>query len=277
MLANSRVIHINSRDRVSGTNENFVFSFNLGINEVYTHCCVLQASIPVSYYMIQDGYNTFTLQEGIDTVVLTVEPGNYNTNSFKTLMTSLLNTNSPNLFTYAININNSFNNCNNGKFTFTVTGNAGVQPDFIFTDNLFEQFGFPENTTASFLADSLVSTNVVNFIPEQTLYIFSDLVQTKNNNSTGVLQEVYAVNAEPYTCIVYQCPEIIGCSKYINNAKTNSFSIILKNEDGQTIDLNGRNMLLTVLLFKPDDVYERAKHFMQYITLNIENKNNFSI
>lgn len=272
MLSNSRVVHINSRDRVSGTNEQFMYSFNMGSNEVYTHCCVLQASVPVSYYMIQNGFNTFQLKEGISTVSIAIPPGNYNTSSFRTILIGLLNQNSPTLFTYNVVMNNSFSSTNNGLFYYSVTGNAGVQPQFIFTDNMYEQFGFPINSTISFVGDAAVSQSVVNFIPEQTLYIYSDLVQTKNNNSSGVLQELYAMNAEPYSCITYQCQEIAGCTKVLNNAKTNSFSIILKNEDGQTIDLNGRNMNFSILLYKPDDVYEMAKNFMKYITFNIDSQ-----
>ena len=209
-----------------------------------------------------------TLQEGVLTATITIPPGHYNKNSFMTILISLLNTNSPNRFTYAITMNNEFSNTNNGFMYFTVSGNGGVQPDFIFTDYLYEQYGFNANSTVSFVSDALTSTNVVNFIPEQTLYIKSSLVKTRSNNSNGVLQELFASNAQPYQCISYQCTELEAKSKEINDAKTNSFSIVLQNEGKEVINLNGRNMLLTLLLYKKDDIYDKAKSFMKYLVLN---------
>ena len=230
MISNSRIIHVNSRDRTSGADENFTYSFNLSPDEHYTHCCVLQASVPVSYYLIQDGYNTMTLKEGVATATITVPPGNDNTNSCMTVVAELLNSGSPNGWTYAITMNNSFTSTNNGLMYFSVSGNSS-QPEFILTTNMYEQFGFNANSTNVFVGNALTSTNVVNFIPEQTLYIYSDLVKNRSNNGKGVLQEIFASNQ----VAIYQCIDIEAYSKEINNNKTNSFSIILQNEDQNTI------------------------------------------
>ena len=108
MITASRVIHINSANRTSGSNESFTTTFSLGSDESYTHCCVLQASIPNSYYLVQENFNVFNLEEKGVAIPITVPPGNYNSRSFITIVKNLLNAYSPNLFVYDININNSY-------------------------------------------------------------------------------------------------------------------------------------------------------------------------
>ncbi len=263
-MQSSKIIHVNSSDRVSGTNEKFKYTFALSLEEHYTHCVVLQASIPISYYLIQQGYNTFTLSENGTPVVISIPAGNYNIVSFIRTVVPLLNSNSPHGYTYAIAKNDPFVTVDDGKFYYTVSGNGSVQPQFIFGENVYEQFGFNANSTVSFVANALTSTNVVDFIPEQTLYIYSDLVQTKNNNTLGILQELFTSNYVPYSNIAYQCTSLEGYSKQINDHKTNSFSIVLQNESGQIMNLNGRDMLLTILLYKKDDFPDIVKKYIKY-------------
>lgn len=264
MLSNSRVVHVNSADRITGTNEQFTYSINMSPDEHYTHCCVLQASVPYSYFLVQGTYNTFELKEGVSSTTITVPAGNYNEHSFSVVVVSLLNANSPNGFVYAMTKKNSFNDTDDGKFYYTVSNNGGVQPQFVFGNYLHEQFGFTSNSTNAFVADSLVSTNVINFIPEQTLYIYSDLVKISKNNTDGVLQEIFANNNKPFTCVNYQCQAFEAYSKEINDTKTNSFTISLQNENGQIMNLNGRNMLITLLLYKKEDFYQIAKQYIKY-------------
>jgi hypothetical protein len=267
MISTSRIIHINSQDRISGTNENFTYSYEQTQQESYTHCVVLGASIPVSYYLVQDGYNTFDLKENTTTVTITVPAGNYNTNSFANVVSQLMTANSPLGYTYAITMNNSFTNVNTGLFTYTVTGHS-FQPQLIFTTNLYEQFGFDENTTVSFVAGTLTSINVCNFVPESTIYIYSDIVKTNSNNGRGVLQELFPSNVIPYGTITYQCTAVDAYSKEINISKTNAFTIVIKNENDQVMNLNGRNMLISLLLYKKDDIFNVAKQYIKYNLTN---------
>jgi len=269
MISNSRILHINSDDRISGTASNFTWSYKKSGDEVYDRVCLLSASIPLSYYLIQDGYNTFQLRENVTTVTITVPAGNYNTTSFATTVSALLTASSPTSFVYAISMNNIFTTVNTGKFRFTVTNNAGVQPSFIFgSSSLNEQFGFSSNSTVTFSASVLNSTNVCSFIPEQTLFIHSDLVKTDKNNSDGILQELYTSNTTPYSCITYQATAVEAYSKEIKNNKTNTFSIILQNENNEPIQLNGRNMNITIILYKSNDFYDYIKKFIKYSLLS---------
>jgi len=264
MIASSKIIHVNSDNRISGTSESFMFSFNKQAYTQYTHVCLLQCSIPSSYYLVQDNYNTFDLEENASTVTITLEPGNYTNKSFLFRVKELLNANSPNGYTYDITLNNESKQANDGKFYYSVTGNGGIQPKIIVRDYLNEQFGFDVNTTNTFVGDALTSTNVINFIPEQTLYLYSDMVSTGSGNNQNILQELYASNFVPYSCVTFQCPDVMAYSKELKKNDFTQFSISLTNERGQIMNLNGRNMLLTVLMYNKDQVFDLAKRYIKY-------------
>ena len=263
----SRIEYINSANRIAGTNENFTYALTMAPNETYDKVCVLFANIPVSYYLVKDGSNTFQLKELSTTVTITVPPGNYSVNSFITVVNTLLNANSPNSWSYTMSINNSFTNVSNGKINYSVSGNSG-QPILIFTTALYDQFGFDAHSTNIFVSNNLISLNVVDFIPETTMYIYSDIIETKDNNTYNVLQEVYNQNTANFSNIVYQCTSVQGYSKPVNKRKTNAFSIILLDENEAPISLNGQPFFLTLLFYKTSDVYDIIKKFIKYNLLS---------
>ena len=76
------------------------------------------------------------------------------------------------------------------EYTWTVSNNSGVQPRFIFTDYLYEQFGFEPNSSYVFTANTLTSINVVKFQLEDSVFIHSDIA---TNGSDNVLQEILSV------------------------------------------------------------------------------------
>ena len=71
------------------------------LNEDYDSICVPQISIPISYYLIQDGYNTFTLIENGSSYLVTIPVGNYNLNSFCEVVSSLLS-NTTSIYIYKL-------------------------------------------------------------------------------------------------------------------------------------------------------------------------------
>ena len=62
-MAAQRIYYVNTLNRASGTPENFTFTFQIPQSEQYDRVVVLNASIPSSFYLVQSGFNTFTLQE----------------------------------------------------------------------------------------------------------------------------------------------------------------------------------------------------------------------
>ena len=80
------VVYVNSADRLSGTSDNFTYNINLPSDKKFNKVVVLDALIPKSYWLVQNGYNTFQLTENGVTATVTLPVGNYNLNSFKTVV-----------------------------------------------------------------------------------------------------------------------------------------------------------------------------------------------
>ena len=207
---------------------------------------VLQAVIPKSYYLIQSPYHTFQLKELTTTVTVTIPEGNYSATSFKTAVQALLIAASPNLWTYSIGYSSLL-----GKFTYTVTGNSG-QPSIICANpsQVYEQLGFEPSSTNVFVANSLVSTNVIKLQSEDSLYLHSDMV---TNGDDNVLQEIFVSGSSDYSNIKYQCIDVVACSKEIAFNNSNVFRFHLTSEDDHDINLNGLNIVFSLLMYKKDD------------------------
>lgn len=259
-IQSQRMYYIDSHNRITGTHSQFSYKIDMPKDKEYTHCCLMSASIPKSYYLIASGYNTFTLNENKSSAIITVPPGNYSATSFKTTLTTLLNTASPNGWIYAIALPNSLTGANTGKFTYTVSGNSGNQPSFTVTTNVYEQLGFDPNTTNNFVGDTLTSINVIKMQLEDTLYIHSDL---GSNGSDDILNEIFVSNSVDYSTIKYQCPDVDAYSKELQTINSSVFSFWITNEDSQVMNLNGLNVVFTLLLYRKDPIFKNIKDYIK--------------
>jgi len=261
-IAYSRLFYINSSQRLSGTDGSF--TYQMFLDQPYTHVVVMQANFPISYYIVSSGSNTFTLTESASTVTISIPVGNYNMNSFQTVLTSLLNTNSPHSYTYAVTSPNQFSTTSTMKYTFTVSGNGGVQPIIAFpsTSLVYEQCGFSQTSSNHFSANTLVSSNVVKFIPEDTLFIHSDICE---NFQDDILQDVYNGNSAVGAICSYQLstsPE--AYAKRMQTKQSNIFKFSITDEFGNIINFNGLNCLITVMLFIKDNSLDVLKKYIKY-------------
>lgn len=242
----SRVI-INSANRSNGTSSNFQIEIPSLIIRNSTHVVCLAAYIPLSYYMVVSG-NYFTLDEDGTEVSIQISPGNYTRQSFASSLTAALNAASPNSLTYTITYPKINNNGDDGKYAYSVTAYGGAQPIFKFSagktnGNFFEFMGFTSGQDYQFAGNSLRSVNVVKIAREDTLFIRSNLVDGINDN---VLQEIYSTSTGSFGAINFQQ---IDCHLYrnkITSAEGNIFNFFLTDENGNSIDLNGQNWLLTL-------------------------------
>jgi hypothetical protein len=264
---NKKVFYIDSNNRMTGTTSDFTISINVEPGDEFTHACVLQCLIPKSYYLIQNGFNTFQLKEGISTVTITIPPGNYSRRSFQIQIMLLLNTLSPNLWTYSITYPNVATSADTGLFTYSVIGNGASQPSFIFGSNIIcEQFGFPANSTQVFIANQLISTVVLKMVKEDALYLRSDLIQNKEGNN--ILQCIFASSDNPsYSNITYKAIDIESNSKIITTSIGNIYRFYLTNENNMPIDLNGLNIVISLMLYKQNDLTGLLKGAIKYFTL----------
>lgn len=260
-MQHSKLFYLNSKTRTSGTHEDFHYSLDFRDLEP-DHVMMLSANIPKSFYMVQEGYNTFTISEWGVEVTVTLPEGNYSRKSFKNVMQTQLNAASPNLWIYVISIPEG-NAPDDGKYTISVSGNASEeQPLFIFSDNnMSELFGFEENTTYQFSGDVLKSENVIKMQREDTIQIQSDLVA---EHSVGVLQEINCTNSADFDNITFQNMSGLYYAKKLNNRNSNIFNFKITNENGQLMSLNGNNWTCTILVFKADDANAMTKQFLKY-------------
>jgi hypothetical protein len=275
---NKRFFFINSFNRLSGTSNAFSIEIQVPSNEEYDSVCVTQVSIPVSYYLIDAGYNTFQLKENNSTVTITIPPGNYNINSFCTVLALILNSASPNGLTYTMAFPQSFTQNNSGLITYT-NSNASITVSFIFNQNNYvnEQMGFASGSTATFSGGQLISSNVVNFQNENTLFLHSDIV---SNGADDILQEVYGTNTQALQYVTYLCPEIKSYSKQLKAPKNQIANFYLTDENNKAVNLNGQDMQITLLMYKRGEFktiivtfIEMCKHFIKFITERLIGEN----
>jgi hypothetical protein len=260
----SQIYYVNSTNRLSGTNGHFSYQIQLPPNCDFDHVCLLAANVPISYYMVPTGYNTFVLTErksGVDTLTtITIPIGNYTVNSFKTVLATLLNAASPNHWTYAITFPNAYTSVQTGKFTYTVTGQlTGDYSSFTFTNALNELMGFVENSTNQIIG-SLVSTNVISFVPETNIIIHSDICA---DGRSDILGEIFNNNSVPLSNACYQCPDVSGYSKPFRTLTSNVYSFSLTDEHGRNLDLNGLNCVFTLILFKQDNLTNIIRNYLK--------------
>lgn len=257
-ISNTQIYYIDSNKRISGSTSQF--TYELQINTDYDRCVVLQANIPMSYYLVRDGLNKFTVNENGVSSIITVPKGNYSALSFKNVLAELLNNACD--WVYSIELPNSLTESNTAKFRYNVSGNTH-QPIFIFdtVTLLHEQMGFNSGTSYEFSGDTLQSVNVVKFVPEDTLFIHSSLVMDNNND---VLQEIYNNNSVQFSNIAYHCNSPDFYSKPIRDNKSKVYTFSLCDETGNVINLNGLNMMITLLLYKRDNINDMIKNYIMY-------------
>jgi hypothetical protein len=256
----SQIYYINSRNRLQGTDNDFSINLNLDSNNTYNRIAVLDISIPKSMYNINQYNNTFIVSENGVERTITLPVSNYNRKNFVTILLPLLNTGS---WVYAISYSQS-TAPDTGKYIFSVSNNAGVQPIFIFgVESLFEIMGFNRDSSNSFTGDSLTSTNIINFNTENSFYLHSDSCQDKNN----ILYNIYTGLTENQSYIInHNDNPLINCKTFVSNY-SNIWRFWLSNEDDMSIDLNGLNFNFTILLFEENISDELIINYIKYKTL----------
>jgi len=262
-----KLFYINSRNRESGTDSDFGYELDFKAFNP-THCVVLQANIPKSFYVCRAGYNTFQITEanisGNTTTTVTVPAGTYTRQSFMSTLQSQLTLSSAYNYTYTMSIPTIASASDTGKYSFTMSGNSGYQSTIITAarpNNMFELLGFNESSSNTFVANTLTSANVNKLFSEDSIFIHSDLVGGITNN---ILQEIYSVNSADFSNIVFQNFAIEQYEKEIVGIGCNNYRFYLMNEDNETIDLNGLNWSLTLCCYKKDNTNELLQQYIKH-------------
>lgn len=250
-ILNNRIFYIDSEKRLSGTPSNFTYWLDIPDDSRFDTACVLNMTIPRSYYLIRAGQNRFTLRIGEEAYELSVRPGNYNVRNFISTLLPMLNQYATFTMTFDEIV---------GKYTY---GTTSTDVSFIFSDpsRLGHQMGFDEVSTNTFVDSSLVSANVVDFVSTSTLFLHSDLVSDR----TSILQEIYSDNSVPYSNLVYSCKFPSMYSKSLQTNSSSTFTFSLQDEHDLDVDLNGHELLFTLLLYRKEDMPKLMKSIVQIL------------
>lgn len=255
------VISFNSKDRISGTNSNFVSApIDIGVNK-YDSVCLVSASIPKSFYNMPSGYNTFSLRE-VTTRTITIPIGNYTKNNLITVLATQLNTGAPVGWVYTVSYSPN-TGPDTFKITFAVTGNGGTQPRFTFatTTSPFRQLGFDEGSINDFVANTLVSTNAINLSYILRAFIKSNICR---NAQDGILEELLNIGSFPSLSVMYyqQFNFDMNTREY-NSDFTNSWNFTLVDGFDQIIELNGIPWAFSLVFYQRNNTHELHKTDLQ--------------
>ena len=253
-VQSSKRYYINSENRLSGTSSNFTYNIDIPDNSNFDSCLVVDISIPYSYYVIRAGHNFFTLREnGVDTVI-NIPRGNYDSETFATNLSALMNSNSPNGWVYTITLDMA-----TAKYNYSVSGNGLLQPTLIFSNHLADQAGFGKSSTNTFSGNILVSTNTLNFAGQNVLLLHSDII----NEDTSVLQSIYQSNAIPFSYLTKSCPDPDLYTKKLRTTTSSTFSFSITDGDGDEINLNGGEIVFELMLFKKLTLGDLFKKYLE--------------
>lgn len=262
-VTNPYYVFVNSRNRESGTDENFTYNIQFPQGFEFTHVVCLNALIPKSYYLIQEGLNTFQLQEDLTVVTITVPVGSYLLKAFQTVIGALLTNASPNGLTYTLSYP-PLSGPDTGKWTYTQT-NGAIVSSIIVTYHFFEPFGFLPESTNTFSGTTLISSCVIKLQSEDRLLIHSNIVN--NPGMDDILVSINSSTSINYSSITYVCPAPEFYSRILSSANNSTYSFSLSDEDGHLIQLNGLNMNFTLLLYKKDPIFDQIRAFMKMAVL----------
>ena len=95
LISEKQIFFINSNQRLTGTSNDFTVNLDINKNLEFDKVALLQCLIPQSYYLIQQGQNTFTLTEGVSQVMISIPIGNYTRRTFAIVLGTTLTNASP--------------------------------------------------------------------------------------------------------------------------------------------------------------------------------------
>lgn len=267
------VLNFNSKDRIAGTNSNFVSApVDLGLNK-YDTVCIVSASIPKSYYNMPTNYNEFTLLE-IDQngfqfpKTITIPIGNYNKINLASKLSTIMTTSSTFGCTYTVS-NPLSSEPDTFKFTFTITnlGTLGGASLIFDETSPFRQLGFEPSSTNNFVLSSgnlvLQSANAINLAYILRAFIKSNIVQ---NSTDSILEEILSIGSFPTSSLVYyQQYDFNMNSREFNSSSINSWNFVLVDALDQEIDLNGISWAFSVVFYKRNSTHELHKQELQIV------------
>jgi len=201
---------------------------------------LVRLSIPKTYYLIDSTNNSFTLDEGGLIATVFITEGNYGLKTLETELALQLNTASPSAWTYTCTGDER-----TGKYTFTVTGNGGVQPVITLSEEIAGILGFAIGSTA-FVADTVTGVNVVRLQKTDGILVWTDLCA----ENEGVLSEVFGSSPD-FDHISYRQDNVVYTGRHLNTKSSSraTFRVLTYEKPRQVLNLNGHHVHMVIALW----------------------------
>ncbi len=238
-MPTEKIIVINSRDKISGTNSNFRVQIQDSISQEVLKILVKDVFVPNQFYNVDADNNTLDLnQNSLGLVQAVVTPGQYNIDELIVALKTAID---------AVLIDGAVvaitKNTNTNQLTFTFTGGipANDNVSFLDTSTIKELIGFnttiPENAV-------LTMPNPWNLNPLQYVQIHSQALASNHgmdagaNTTIGLLENV-SLNQTPFGGVAHrsnaddELAEII----YDDQRTLNQIDIKIRNASGKILEL----------------------------------------
>jgi hypothetical protein len=240
------VLYIDSRQRVSGTSENFVINLASNISKVQ-QAEVFSAEIPYTFYGITNNTNCIVWSDSNNnTYNASVDPGNYGITSFILALQSAMNTKMSGFVITYIREFHKIKIQNSTPFRIDLVNAAG-------TTTLGPKIGLKSTTPTTNTATSIVMPDVINLSGPKYLLIKSQrLTRPKitrpflNSVQDDVLYKMVVTGSSGD--ILIEKNTYSNLLKYGVRQTINQIDFQLTDENGALINLNGLDWSLSVNL-----------------------------
>ena len=226
------------------------------LNIFYKTISVLNAQIPISYYLINYSNNILVLNGITYNLII----GNYNTSSIISMILSII----PNTY-------NLLFSTSTGKFTLS---NSTI--DFIINSNSTcgIVLGFKNNISYSSISKSLILPYQANLYGIMRIKIKSDTLNTKNfdsNSGVGNVLTTLGVNSG-LTGVLYYLNQSNFRNVLLNNTIDN-IDIKIVDENDNLLDFNGIDIYITLELDIIKEIEHNKDDLLQLMNSKKENIN----
>lgn len=250
---NFKEINFDTQDRSGGTVQAPVFAIS-ATNRI-KQIQIVEVDIPFTWYIFDNTNNFIDFVEpmnGPETFIL-IPPGNYTIDEMITLLTDLLNTASPNGYTYEVAVN-----VNSYKITISSTGifNLLWATGAHSTTNPYKQLGF--NLVNLVGNTAYTGQNLYNMSGDNYIYVkcnqvlgFDNAITNSNTAIDSKIVSRVPVNCNSGETIAYRPAAPITTQLLFND--NNNFTVTLEfsltGRNNKPLDLNGHNWSFILGIF----------------------------
>jgi hypothetical protein len=267
----NRLITLNSQDgeKVNGTYlSNIKFNFSgLLQDDIYlirTYITVLNAQIPVSFYIIDDTDNILYYTQNSVAKTITIPIGNYNGNQMVTLLNSSFLANGSSIVAAL--------NSSTGILNFTISG--GLSITFLSTSTIKSILGFSSNISSTTL---ITLPYQLNLLGKKKIFINSNNLKNSafTSKSLSSVQTIASIPVDqpPYSMINYVSVSDLE-KNILFNRSLDVLDIQIVDEDNKYINFQNIDWSITLCLTIEKNDHEKLNYSLYNLPLPIENKNN---